>query len=491
MYSLFPKAILSTLATLLVLGCSADKSLTGNEDIRILPNVDTFGEVGLSARTEPMVWYGSYDFTPQDSILPGETTRTPVDSSLKEYCKEDANWWHYVHYTPLYQSREVFEKRIIATTDSVPLLNPGKLMVSGNYKFVTDVNRGVHIFDDTDPRNPRKVAFINIPGTLDIALKNNTLLANAYSALVAIDITNPAQAQLKSLLPAAFPPVYVGNAPIMDSLGNVAVAWVADTVWTCGYYMVGVEDGSVPLTGNGTTLDTAQKNVVLGQNASMSRFTLSADWLYTVDLQSLRLFDITNETNPRKGAVVETGRWELETIFRSDSVLYIGAMTGMHIYVHGSAGGAPVAASSYSHVTSCDPVVVQKGIAYVTLRTGTRCRAGSNELDIVDVRNPYKPEELSRFQLTNPAGLAVEDSTLYVCEGNYGLTILDVKNPSKPSIVSNVREARPEDIIANGGILTLIGSEGIWRYDATNRLEPVLLSYTPSQPLLSDPIEKP
>lgn len=468
------------ISSALVLSCSTADSVLGDPKDPVLVNPDAFGNQ-LSTRSEPMVWYGYYPLGPGDSLLPGKSTRSEIADQDKDYCAEDSHWWSYITYTPVYQSRAAFEAGIVATTDSVTLLNPGKLMVLGNYKFVTDVNRGVHIYDDTDPANPKKVAFIAIPGTLDIALKNNTLLANAYSALVAIDVSNPAQAKLQTLLPAAFPPVYVGNAPMMDSLGNVAVAWSADTVWECGtfyYDYVGV-DSAVPTSGSASE---EKGNSVLGQNASLSRFAISEDWLYTVDSYSMRLFDISTEKAPLIGSVVQTNSWDLETIFRSDSVLYVGSMTGMHIYVHSKGSLQPVKASSYEHVTSCDPVVVQDGIAYVTLRSGSRCMNGSNQLEILDVKNPYAPKQLSVLPLSQPAGLAIEDSTLYVCEGSYGLTILDVLQPTDPKIITRVTEPQPEDVIAQDGILTLIGTTGIWRYDASDRSNPVLLGYTASSP---------
>lgn len=473
---------LAALASVLSLACSkADQSLGVDIDDNKTPPVTfTDFDVDLSARTEPMVWYGYYGLAPEDSIMPGSTIRQEPDSVYADMCQEESSWYSYYQYTPVYQTRADFEKRIVATADSVPLLNMGKLMVQGNYKYVTDVNRGVHIYDDTDPAHPKKVAFINIPGTLDIALKNHTLLANAYSALVAIDITTPTEAKLQSLLPNAFPPIYVGNAPIMDSVGNVAIAWRLDTIETCyGYYDYitgGAENTATD--GKGSSSST-----VLGQNASLSRFAISEQWLYTVDSYSMRLFDISNESAPAKGNIVNTTAWDLETIFRSDSVLYVGAMSGLYVYVHNGNSTAPTFASQFTHVTSCDPVVVQNGIAYVTLRSeGNRCNNGSNELIILDVQDPYKIDSIGGLALTNPRGLAIEDSTLFVCEGNYGLTVIDVKTPAQPHIVNQERGAQPDDVIANGGILTLIGTAGIWRYDYSDRENLVRLSYDEATP---------
>lgn len=453
-------------------------------------DANTMVEMRLSTLQEPMVWGGRFTEPGMDSILPGSVVRDTTGSTGVAACADPQNWYAYVNYAPLYQDAEVFLERIRSMDQEVKLLNPGKLMVLGNWKFVTDVNRGIHIYDDTNPVSPVKVAFLHVPGVLDIALKNKVLYANAFSALIAIDIENPRQARAIHMIPDAFPPVYSWGGPVMDSLGNVAVAWRADTVYTCSYIdWRGEEvmyDGAIGVPDSGVK-DAESGAPSLGQNASLSRFAISADWLYTVDYSALRLFDIRSERSPKKGAVVETGAWDLETIFRYEDGLFLGSMTGMLIYDH-SQGGTPVQASIYSHITSCDPVVVQDDIAYVTLRSGQRCANGKNELNVIDVSDIYKPALLAAYPMKNPAGLAVEDSTLFVCEGEYGLAVLDIQNPQLPREVSRLESVQPEDIIARNGILTLIGPSGIWRVDYSDRENLQQLSFTEAE---GEPVVQP
>ncbi len=448
-------------------------------------NPNTVQTMRLSTLDEPMVWGGSFREPGVDSVIPGDSRKEKIDPQSQIQCLDTSYWYSYINYVPLYQDADVFLARIKSVQEEVELLNPGKLMVVGTWKFVTDVNRGIHIYNDTDPANPQKVAFIYVPGVLDIALKNKMLYANAYSALVTIDITNPLAAKAVDMIPAAFPDVYSWGGPVMDSLGNVAVAWRADTVYTCGYWRDDVMyegSGSIGASSPSNMVDSndGEKGPTLGQNASMSRFAISADWLYTVDYNSLRLFDITAEESPKVGPIVGTNTWDLETIFRYKDALFLGSMTGMLIYDH-SKTGAPVLASTYSHITSCDPVVVQEDVAYVTLRSGNRCMNGKNELNVIDVADIYNPKVIGTMPMQNPAGLAVEDSTLFVCEGSYGLAVLDIQDPANPKEISRVSTVQPEDVIANEGILTLIGPSGIWRMDYTDRKNLELLSFTESE----------
>lgn len=484
----YPYILATAASALLLISCS-DHGMSAEGQIHDWSNFDpnTVQTMRLSTLREPMVWGGYYTDPGMDSIIPGVSRQDSVRFEDNLHCSDKDNWERYVEYVPLYQDADIFLQRIKTVKDEVPLLNPGKLMVSGNWKFVTDVNRGIHIYDDTDPANPRKIAFLYVPGVLDIALKNKMLYANVYSGLVTIDIENPQAAKAIHMLPNAFPSVYNGYGSMMDSLGNVAVAWRADTVSRCvrWRYEDMMFDGSPAYTGTSADVDSP-KGVTLGQNASMSRFAISADWLYTVDYTSLRLFDIRSERHPSKGAIVETSSWDLETIFKYKNALFLGSMTGMLIYDH-SAGGIPLQASTYSHITSCDPVVVQDDIAYVTLRSGQRCRNGKNELNVIDVSDIYKPELLATYPMSNPAGLAVEDSTLFVCEESYGLAVLDIQDPKAPREISRVDSVKPEDVIASGGILTLIGSEGIWRLDYSDRKNLVQLSFTESEAPEVDP----
>src|SRR5207249_9750630 len=56
------------------------------------------------------------------------------------------------------------------------------------YIFVSEVNQGIHVIDNTNPSSPQNVAFINVPGNLDIAIKDNVLYADSYIDFVAVEI---------------------------------------------------------------------------------------------------------------------------------------------------------------------------------------------------------------------------------------------------------------------------------------------------------------
>lgn len=92
-------------------------------------------------------------------------------------------------YEAIYQPREVFESSIVGEA-ARPLNNPGKIWRYNSMLLVNERYSGVHIIDNSDPTSPRFMAFINIPGNVDMAVKGNRLFVDSGPDLVSIDITD-------------------------------------------------------------------------------------------------------------------------------------------------------------------------------------------------------------------------------------------------------------------------------------------------------------
>jgi hypothetical protein len=202
-----------------------------------------------------------------------------------------------------------------------------------------------------------------------------------------------------------------------------------------------------------------------GQGGSMARFAVAGDYLYVVDSRMLHVYDVKDAAKPVKVTDVELGV-NIETIFPYQGKLFIGSMDGMHIYSLATPE-APEYLSTYVHITSCDPVVVQGNLAYVTLRTDNSCPRGSNQLDIIDISDPTNPQLVTNYQMDSPFGLGIDGSTLFVGEGNNGLTVLNVADPNNIKIISKVENLHAFDLIANNNNLILTGKNGVFQYDYT------------------------
>ena len=63
---------------------------------------------------------------------------------------------------------------------------PGKIYQYGSYLLVNEVNQGIHIFDNADKTQPLAIAFYEIVGNSDMAIKDSVLFADHMGNLVAL-----------------------------------------------------------------------------------------------------------------------------------------------------------------------------------------------------------------------------------------------------------------------------------------------------------------
>ena len=208
------------------------------------------------------------------------------------------------------------------------------------------------------------------------------------------------------------------------------------------------------------TSSTSDSNAT-GQGGSLTRFAINGNYLYIVDHNAIQVFNTQNSTFEKIGSVdVSSG---LETIFVKGNYLYLGAQDAMFIYDI-SIPQSPSFIFRYSHITSCDPVVVQGNRAYVTLRSGSRCNLGVNALEIIDITNPYNPTLIANYPMTSPHGLGVDGNLLFICEGSAGLKVYDITNEHQIQLRKEVTNIDAYDVIPKDGLLTLTGEDGIFQY---------------------------
>ncbi|MCJ8167331.1 hypothetical protein MKJ04_20995 [Pontibacter sp. E15-1] len=209
----------------------------------------------------------------------------------------------------------------------------------------------------------------------------------------------------------------------------------------------------------GQSPNTDSAGGVSGQGGSMARFAISGDYLYTVDHASLNLFDISNPADPQQKNHVPL-QAGVETIFPFQEKLFIGTQRGMYIMSIENPE-SPQVLSLYQHVTSCDPVVTDGRYAYVTLRTGNACTVAVNQLDIVDIQDVRTPFLAKPYPMTNPMGLGVDGTLLFVCDD--GLKVYDASNVMDLKLKRHF-QINAYDVIPDNGHLLVVGSDGLYQY---------------------------
>ena len=396
-----------------------------------------------------------------------------LTACIKDNCKEQRT---YTFYEAVYKTKAAVREDIKSGA-SRQVENPGKINVHGKYIFLNEIDKGIHVIDNTNPSQPKNVAFIAIPGNMDLAIKGNTLYADLYTDLIAIDISDPANVKLTKVVESIFPYRYWGNGFVATNNGDQIITdWVRrDTTVTesCerqNWLMEGRADVFFAAQSNNSSASASP----IGVGGSMARFTIMSDRLYTVGYSNLDVFNIVNANDPKPANRLNIG-WNIETIYPFKNKLFIGSMTGMFIY-NVSNPDAPVAAGQFNHARTCDPVIADDDYAYVTLRSGTTCQGFTNQLDIVKLNNITDPVLQKTYPMKNPHGLSKDGNLLFICDGDAGLKLYNVSDVMNLQLITEINNIDAYDVIAMNKIALVVAKDGLYQYNYTNTADIKLLS---------------
>lgn len=391
---------------------------------------------------------------------------------LKDHCTQT-----YSYFVPVYKTTEEVRANIKSNAPR-SIEQAGKIYLRGHYIFLNEVDKGIHIIDNSIPETPRNVAFIDIPGNMDMAVKGNTLYADAYTDLVTLDITDPLNVKTTKIIENVFPYRQYYGLFAADN-NKVIVDWIKkDTTVNIdcengGFFgvnfrrdqmffatdVLSLSNSSAHSQGSAGSSKSASP---FGVGGSMARFAIEGYYLYSVTQFDLNVFDISRTDKPDLTNKVNIG-WDIETIFPFQEKLFIGSTTGMYIY-NISNPGSPQQEGKFAHVQSCDPVIADEKYAYVTLRTGTNCGGVDNRLEVLDIADVKNPALLNRYDLNNPHGLSKSGNFLFVCDGDAGLRVFNAKDVNNLELITTIEGINAYDVIAMNYIALVVTNDGLYQY---------------------------
>ena len=384
----------------------------------------------------------------------------------------------------------------------IEVTNTGKIYLYQNYILLNEPGKGIHVINNENKETPEIISFINIPGNYEMAVRGDRLFADSYVDLVVLDISNPQDVTLTKRIEDIFLELAM-EKQYYDLQNGIIITYEPKEVIEVregefegsfpSYYYY---DTGLALRGTFSSMDMAMSSFApesapimsTGIGGSMARFTIMKEHLYSISNSTMQVFDISNLDNPVPGANLNLG-WGIETIFPYKENLFIGSQSGMIIYDN-SNPDLPIHLSTFSHIISCDPVVVENDIAYVTLRGGSGCRNDfTNQLDVIDISNLSNPKLLVSYPMTNPHGLGIENGTLFICEGSSGLKVYNASDIYKISsnMLAYFGDFDAFDVIPYNNTLIMIGNDGLYQFDYSNPSDITLLStisITREEPLL-------
>ena len=141
-------------------------------------------------------------------------------------------------YKPVYGEEEVAKKILYKQTPST-VINAGNIYAFHNYIFQVDPGYGIHVIDNSNTADAKRIGFITALGCSQISIKNDKLYTNSYDDLIVLDFsdlnnihevsrTKAVFTEYRNYSPLARPPGS-GYFECPDA-GKFVVAWKKDSV---------------------------------------------------------------------------------------------------------------------------------------------------------------------------------------------------------------------------------------------------------------------
>ena len=399
-----------------------------------------------------------------------------VTSCIKQKCTDTLVKYKYTaQYQPMSALRNIQVQAPKAINKA------GKIFVKDNYLFIAEIYEGFHVINNTNPANPIKIAFVKVPGIIDIVGNGNFIFVDNYLDLLTFNISNPSAIVLASRTTNALPK-RMFNYGLADMDSNNVITGFVKTIETteqnCNIINTNPRGGwGWAVIDAGASFSNTPRNNNssnnTGKTGSLSRFTVNNNYLYCLAQSNITPINITNPLLPTvmPKVLVTNG----ETLLAYNNALFMGSPNGMFVYTLTNPN-IPTYVSAITHFRGCDPVAIEGNKAYVTIRGGGACGSANNQLDIVDITTITAMRLLKTYQLTNPYGVGVANNIVAVCDGTAGLKILNVADVNNIELKANLTNEKAFDVIMDNNLAILIGADGLYQYNIANPANPTLVS---------------
>ena len=384
-------------------------------------------------------------------------------------CRKDnsGKTYTYTLQKPIYKDKAIVLSEINGSA-AQPIENAGKIYIKDNFIFLNEIDKGIHIINNSNPSRPVQTAFVNIPGNQDIAVKGNTLYADMYNDLLAIDISDVRHVKTTKVVHNVFTNRSWINGNAVDS-NLVITGWIKkDTTVAVDDAGQSYPNSCINCYSNlyNSAASTA-KSSPMGTAGSMAKMVLMNNYLYAIaEPHSLGVVNVSNAAAPYAAGNVYAG-FDLETIYPFEDKLFLGSAIGMFIY-DVSDPENPAQLGQFSHGRACDPVITDGKFAYVTLHAGTECGGSDNELNVINIQDLMNPGLVKSYPMTKPGGLSKDGNLLFICDGTSGVKLYNASDPNNIKLVNQIESKEPYDVIAGNNIALVVAKNGLYQYDYSN-----------------------
>ena len=383
----------------------------------------------------------------------------------------------YTKATAIYENLdEVRATPLIGEAQEIE--NAGKIFVGEDFILIGEEGKGIHVYDNTVKSNPSNGLFLNIPQNREFFVDGTQIIAETQYDVIVIDIKNLSSPSIISRA------TNVIAEPIVGPEGNHLVGFNYEEITE-------KLDCDTPITANSvnffdwrndlippSTVPSSFAGSSAGTVGTINRIATADDHVYIVSRDELYVLSnmgqlefITKERISGNGT---------ETVYHDDGHLFIGQANGM-VIMDISTPVSPRQVKRYNHEESCDPVLPNGDIAYITLRSEGDCPGDIDVLDVVQMGldNPgARVNAIQQIQMDSPYGMTIANGLLYVGEGRNGLKVFDIEDPRSPQLLMTNRDVQAYDVMLHPtlDILLIAGPDGLQQYETNSSLDLTFLS---------------
>lgn len=140
----------------------------------------------------------------------------------------DVSFFNGFGKRPIYVQED--ELNDIKNEASHPRLTSGPIFSKDSLLFITEVYRGIHVYNVKDSLNIRYLTFFKIPAITDFTISGDRLYADSWTDLVTIDISDiysisTVNRENDAFEPILAPPLYNGWFECVDLDKGAVVEW--------------------------------------------------------------------------------------------------------------------------------------------------------------------------------------------------------------------------------------------------------------------------
>lgn len=350
--------------------------------------------------------------------------------------------------------------------------DPGKIYIGDHFILIGEKEEGIHVFDNTNPNAPVAIGFLQLPMTREFYVDGNYIYAEGHYDFLKVDLTDMYNPTLVSRVEYAF------GEPHMNDNGDEIIGFTYDVVTetfelgspeaqaleesTELYY--DYQDNLIPVASVPSSFVGAGGDV----KGTLNKITTMNDYAYVVGHSDIFVFTTSGQNLDFVNRIT-TESSDIETIYPYEDYLFLGTQSSMEL-LSTSNPENPSHVSVYWHPTSCDPVLPNGEVAYLTLRSADNsgCAGDDNTLEVIDMSNETEPTVLNSVVLDAPYGMGIDGNYLWVGQGNYGLSLFNNTDPSSPQLIKTFAGVNAYDVIPNPYVpnaIYITGNHGMELYN--------------------------